>query len=82
MKAKKYLIAVGESVVNAIQNGEHPKQIAKMIHLNNGDIIGWSNNEKLSTLLDMLNGWESYIVVSKTLLNKVQIHLDKLSKNV
>lgn len=58
-------ILVGEAVVDHFFNEDWDELEEAILELNNGDIIGWDEEkDSVSTLLDMLNGWENFVELS------------------
>ncbi|MEN9655888.1 MAG: hypothetical protein RL311_820 [Bacteroidota bacterium] len=65
-------ILVGTPAVNHFNN-ESWQDLEESIECNNGDIIAWDNaTDFVHTLLDMLNGWNEFIELSKEDLNNIE----------
>lgn len=66
-------ILVGEVAVNHFENEDWEKLEELILEMNGGDIVSWDNaTDSVSTLLDMLNGWNNFIELSKEDLDKIE----------
>ena len=62
---KKHIL-IGERAVNYFENCEWDKLEELILELKGGDIIAWDNEiDSVSTLLDMLRGWNNFIELSE-----------------
>lgn len=58
-------ILVGEAAVNYLYNEDWDELEETILELNNGDIVGWEEeNGSVATLLDMLSGWGEFVELS------------------
>lgn len=81
----KTYILVGEVAVNHFQN-EDWQELEESIEICSGDLIAWDKKtDKVSTLLDMLDGWNKFIELSAEDLKNIEantkIEIDYSEKN-
>lgn len=81
----KTYILVGEVAVNHFQN-EDWQELEESIEICSGDLIAWDKKtDKVSTLLDMLDGWYKFIELSaedlKNIETNTKIEIDYSEKN-
>lgn len=69
----KTFILLGEQTITYFEN-RNWKELEKLILENqNGDIIAWNKEtDSVSTLLDMLSGWNDFIELSEKDLKNIE----------
>ena len=69
----KTYILVGESAVNHFYNENWSELQASILMNNTGDLIAWNKEtDSVSTLLDMLSGWNDFIELSEQDLKDIE----------
>lgn len=69
----KTFILVGEYAVSCFYNKDWEELEVSIIKNYHGEIIEWDKEtEKLSTLFDMLKGWNDFIELSKEDLEEIE----------
>lgn len=68
----KTYILVGEIAINHFFNENWSELQASILMDSTGDIIAWYKEDEVSTLLDMLGGWNEFIELSQEDLKDIE----------
>lgn len=69
----KTFILVGEQTITYFENKDWEKLEKLILENQNGDIIAWNKEtDSMSTLLDMLSGWNDFIELSEQDLKDIE----------